>query len=330
MSVEITRRCPLSCPGCYAYREGHLGAAGPLKSLPELEGPQLVAGIISLVDRYRPLHLSIVGGEPLVRWREITQLLPALEQRGIHTQIVTSAVRPIPLEWRSARRLSLVVSVDGLQPEHDKRRAPATYDRILRHVAVHEITVHCTVTRQLAERAGYLPDFVEFWAARAEVRKIWISLYTPQIGESSPEIIPAELRAGVIKELSRLGDDFPKLELPEGLLQVYLKPPANPAHCTFALTTRTISADLKTIVTPCQLGGTPDCRHCGCIASAALEAVGRHRLPVGLRAGTIYRLSRRVGCAVNALRGLSNATTSGTEHDVGTRQESATLEHAPH
>ena len=48
----------------------------------------------------------------------------------------------------------IVVSIDGLQPEHDARRTPATYDRILKHIAGHQITVHCTVTRQQVEPAG--------------------------------------------------------------------------------------------------------------------------------------------------------------------------------
>ena len=25
LSIEITRECPLSCPGCYAYGDDHLG-----------------------------------------------------------------------------------------------------------------------------------------------------------------------------------------------------------------------------------------------------------------------------------------------------------------
>jgi MoaA/NifB/PqqE/SkfB family radical SAM enzyme len=25
LSIEITRECPLRCPGCYAYDDGHLG-----------------------------------------------------------------------------------------------------------------------------------------------------------------------------------------------------------------------------------------------------------------------------------------------------------------
>ena len=82
----------------------------------------------ALIDQHDPLHLSIVGGEPLVRYRELDTILPQLAERGIYTQLVTSAVRPIPSEWAAIARLQVVVSIDGLQPEHDVRRTPATYD----------------------------------------------------------------------------------------------------------------------------------------------------------------------------------------------------------
>ena len=124
LSVEITRECPLRCPGCYAYQPEHLGAAGPLRQLSEFKGEALVAGVMALVRRFRPLHLSIVGGEPLVRYRELDVLLPKLERLGVEVQLVTSAVRPIPTAWRALSNLHLAVSVDGLQPEHDRRRAP--------------------------------------------------------------------------------------------------------------------------------------------------------------------------------------------------------------
>ena len=32
MSIEITRECPLRCPGCYAYEPEHLHELGPLRS----------------------------------------------------------------------------------------------------------------------------------------------------------------------------------------------------------------------------------------------------------------------------------------------------------
>ena len=123
-----------------------------------------------LVDEHEPLHVSIVGGEPLVRFRELNEILPRLAERGIYSQVVTSAVRPIPIEWASIPRLQMVVSIDGLQPEHDVRRKPATYDRILKHIDGHQITVHCTVTRQQVQRDGYLEEFVDFWSANPNVR----------------------------------------------------------------------------------------------------------------------------------------------------------------
>ena len=122
MSIEITRECPLQCPGCYAYGDDHLGGDVTLRGLSDYKGDELVQRFMALVDQHRPLHLSIVGGEPLVRYRELGVILPRLAERGIHTQLVTSAVRPIPLEWAGLRRLQVVVSIDGLPPEHDERR----------------------------------------------------------------------------------------------------------------------------------------------------------------------------------------------------------------
>lgn len=177
----------------------------------------------------------------------------------------------------------------------------------------HAVTVHCTVTCQMTHRAGYLREFVSFWEKQPEVRKIWISLYTPQIGESSPEILPLDVRERVINELFALESVSEKLELPAGLLQAYRRPPSDPGRCVFTLTTRATSADLRTAVNPCQLGGKPDCRQCGCIASAAMEAISRHRLPMGIPIGMIYGVSRSLGLHLKALRdaGSGGASRAG-------------------
>src|SRR5262245_39853402 len=199
LSIEITKECPLSCPGCYAYGDDHIGGI-LLNQVSDFKGPELVRRFMELVDRYRPLHVSIVGGEPLVRFRELNEIIPQLESRGIHIQLVTSAVRPIPIEWAATKRMTLCVSIDGLAPEHDARRKPATYSRILKDIEGHRITVHCTVTRQMMERPGYLGEFLDFWSSRPEVEKIWMSLFTPQIGETSYEILTPVLRRNVIRE----------------------------------------------------------------------------------------------------------------------------------
>src|SRR5919109_4881590 len=165
ISIEITKECPLRCPGCYAYGDEHLGGGVTLRGLSDYKGDELVERFMALIDRHNPLHVSIVGGEPLVRYRELNAILPRLSERGIYTQVVTSAVRTIPAEWARLPRVQVVVSIDGLQPEHDERRTPATYERILKHIEGHQITVHCTVTRQQARREKYIEEFLDFWQA---------------------------------------------------------------------------------------------------------------------------------------------------------------------
>src|ERR1700746_3309941 len=96
LSIEITRECPLSCPGCYAYGESHLGGEVTLRDLHDLKGDALVDGVVELVRRHQPLHVSLVGGEPLMRHRELDRILPALSELDVFTLVVTSAVIPIP------------------------------------------------------------------------------------------------------------------------------------------------------------------------------------------------------------------------------------------
>jgi MoaA/NifB/PqqE/SkfB family radical SAM enzyme len=310
LSIEITKECPLRCPGCYAYGDEHLGGNVTLRGLSDYKGDELVSRFMALIDRFKPLHLSIVGGEPLVRYRELNTILPKLAERGIHTQLVTSAVRPIPSEWIGLRRLQVVVSIDGLQPEHDVRRTPATYDRILKHIEGHQITVHCTVTRQQVRRDGYIQEFLDYWQANPNTRLIWISLYTPQIGELSTERLTKADREKVIADLSRMRKNYSKLQMLDGMLKVYAKPPESPEECIFAQTTECFSSDLERKITPCQFGGKPDCTNCGCIASAGLEAIGRHRLKGGIPVGKIFYASLAVGRTIAKVRGAIAAPTN--------------------
>ena len=296
LSIEITRECPLRCPGCYAYGSDHLGGDVTLRQVNDYKGQELIDRVLAIVEAENPIHLSIVGGEPLVRFRELDTLLPMLAEKGIYTQVVTSAVRPIPPEWANIPRLQIVVSIDGLQPEHDVRRTPATYDRILKHIVGQHITVHCTVTRQQVQRDGYLEEFVKYWSANPNVSQLWFSLYTPQVGEVAPEILTPHDRERVIAALMSLRLQYPKIAMPEGLVKQYATPPSSPEECIFAQTTSCISADFEHRITPCQFGGNPDCSQCGCIASAGLKAVGAHRIAGGaIRVGAIFETSIKIG-----------------------------------
>ena len=302
LSIEITKECPLRCPGCYAFDAAHLGGEIELRQLSDFKGDELVAKVLAVIDQYRPLHVSLVGGDPLVRYRELELLLPQIERRGIHTQIVTSAFRVIPKTWKQFKKLNVVVSIDGLQPEHDERRKPATYERILKNIAAARVTVHCTITSQIADRPGYLDEFLAFWTTRPQIEKVWFSLFTPQLGATDPEILTPLQRAAVIAELRQLRQRYRQLDMPDSVIDEIASPPRSPDECIFARTTKTISADLTTPITPCQFGGTPDCQQCGCIASMGLAAVGHYKVLGSLTAGKIFMASDRFGKAWHNLQ----------------------------
>ena len=268
MSIEITRECPLSCPGCYAYGDTHLQGT-TLRQLNDLRGEDLVDGVLGLVRQHRPLHVSLVGGEPLVRHRELTRILPQLEEMGVFTMVVTSAVIPIPEAWMSHSRLRVAVSVDGLPEHHDERRKPATYERILQNIAGRKVNVHWVITRPMLQRLEYLEEYVSFWNTREEVDHVWVSLYTPQMGEQSAEMLTPADREFVARELPRLRKIYPKLLINDGIGQAFVNPPAEPKDCLFAKMSVNYSADFKTRVEPCVSRGILIAANAG-VPSAAL------------------------------------------------------------
>ena len=301
LSIEITRECPLSCPGCYAYGDTHLGGETTLRQLSDLRGDALVKGVVGLVEKHRPLHVSLVGGEPLIRHRELSRILPVLSARGIFSMVVTSAVIPIPKEWMSLRRVKVAVSVDGLPEHHNVRRKPATYERILENIRGCQVNIHWTITHAMLQRKGYMEEYLSFWSGRAEVGRIWVSLYSPQLGESSAEILSENDRAVAADELFRLGRRYPKL-LAGRVSQAFLTPPANPRECLFSKMSVNYSADLQTRVEPCIFGGTPDCSQCGCVASAGLQGAETTKLVGSLRIRHLVRGSMAVGALMNRMR----------------------------
>jgi hypothetical protein len=85
------------------------------------------------------------------------------------------------------------------------------------------------------------------------------------------------------------------LFVPQAVLDVYANPPQSPSDCVFAQTTLNVSADLQTSIAPCVFGGSPDCANCGCLASAGLAAIARHRILGVIPVGMIFKASLAAG-----------------------------------
>lgn len=300
LSIEVTRECPLHCPGCYAYGDSHLGEGGPnLRSLSDYRGDSLVAGIFRLIEEHQPLQVSLVGGEPLMRHRELSQVLPELSRRDIYTLIVTSGVIPIPETWTRLPKITVAVSVDGNPEDHDIRRTPATYERILRNIKGRQVNIHWTVVRSNVEQPGYMDRYLEFWNAQPEVNRIWVSVYTPQTNEESAERLTPENRLALAQFFNSARGRFPKLSMHPGLMSAFLAPPSDPSTCLFSKLSVNYTADLKTRVEPCVFGGVPDCAECGCSISMGLHWLGERRVAGPLRARHLIKGSLAIGRTIN-------------------------------
>lgn len=303
LSIEITRECPLRCPGCYAYGDSHLGEGGPnLRSVADYRSDQLVDRVLALVDEHKPLQLSLVGGEPMIRNRELGRILPIMSERGIYTMVVTSGVVPIPQEWTSLPKITVAVSVDGNPEDHDIRRKPATYERILRNISGARINVHWTVVRKNLHQPGYMDRYLQFWNDRPEVNRIWVSIYTPQLNEESDERLLEGDRQLAARYFKSLGNRYPKLLMHNGMLDAFLEPPDSPSSCLFSKLSVNYTADLKTRVEPCVFGGAPNCAECGCSMSLGMHWLGEYKVAGPLRAKHLIRGSLAVGSKVNRLR----------------------------
>lgn len=303
LSIEITRECPLNCPGCYAYGEQHLGVGAPtLREVNDLRGDALVRGVLRLVRKHRPIHVSLVGGEPMVRRKELSRILPMLGQMGVHTLLVTSAVIRIPEEWIAIPRLRVAVSVDGLPEHHDVRRKPATYERMLRNIQGCIVNIHWTITRPMLSRPEYLEEYLGFWSGREEVNRIWASIYSPQVGEHTPEMLTREDRLAFVAQLRGLKQRFPKFLFNERIAEAFLVPPESPKECLFSRMSTNYTADLETCIEPCVLGGTPDCAQCGCAASIGLHGVQSVSVLGPMKIDHLVRASVALGWVVSRFR----------------------------
>jgi hypothetical protein len=152
-------------------------------------------------------------------------------------------------------------------------------------------------------RTSYLEQYVAFWNAREEVDHIWVSLYSPQVGEKSAERLTAADRERIALELPQLREKYPKLLLPEGVARAFVKPPKSPDDCLFSKMSLNFSADLRPHVEPCVFGGNPDCQQCGCSISSALHWIRDVKMAGPLKVGHMVQSLLAVGSAMRKLRG---------------------------
>ena len=205
LSIEITKECPLRCPGCYAYGDEHLGGGVTLRGLADYKGDELVDRFMALDRSHRPLHVSIVGGEPLVALPR-ARIDPAAARRARHPHAARDERRapdPDPNGPACAACRSWSRSTGcSRSTMSGARRRPTIASSSTSPGTRSPSTARSRVSRCDA-RATWRSS-CGLWQANAHTRLIWISLYTPQKGEISAERLTAADRRRVIAELRRL------------------------------------------------------------------------------------------------------------------------------
>ncbi|HZS53469.1 MAG TPA: radical SAM protein [Bryobacteraceae bacterium] len=234
-----------------------------------------------------------------MRHRELSRVLPELSDRGIYALIVTSGVIAIPEEWTKLPRITVAVSVDGNPEDHDVRRKPATYQRILKNIKGSKVNIHWTVVRKNIEEPGYMDRYLDFWNAQPEVYRIWVSVYTPQLDEISAERLTEVNRKALAAYFSSVAGRYAKLTMHRGLMDAFTTPPVSPSACLFSKLSVNYTADLHTRVEPCVFGGSPNCAECGCSMSMGMHWLGEYKLIGGLRARHLIEGSLAIGRTVN-------------------------------
>ncbi|MDD1666547.1 MAG: radical SAM protein [Methanomicrobiales archaeon] len=124
MIVSVTRRCNLSCRGCY------------MKAQHREPGPEMApAQLRSLVSQAGDLGISfsvLAGGEPLVRAGEILSL--AREFPEMVFGVITNGLlidETLAGELAAPGNIVPIVSFEGFEGETDRRRGAGVYRRLM-------------------------------------------------------------------------------------------------------------------------------------------------------------------------------------------------------
>ena len=121
------------------------------------------------------------------------------------------------------------MSIDGLQPEHDVRRKPATYERILKNIVGQHVCVHCTITAQmmLSVRVIWKSSLLsgrrnprQERSGSASSHRKWAPLIRRYLSRVE--------RERVVFELLALRKKYSKLDMQPSVIENFLTPPSSP------------------------------------------------------------------------------------------------------
>ena len=153
---EITLACCFSCKYC--------GSAGGKARAGELTTEECL-DVVHQLSELGCRRVSLIGGEVFMRkdWKTIVKELTAY---GIRTAVITNGFLfndNVLEDIKDANVESVAVSLDSVEPVHDKYRQGGSYERAMQAIdKLSDAGITVTVISTLnSENVGYLKDFYE-------------------------------------------------------------------------------------------------------------------------------------------------------------------------
>ena len=217
--LEITHRCNLKCKHCYLPRR--LGKEMTCGELVELARQLAEAGV---------LQVSVGGGEPLLRFAELVELVRALTSRGVDVILATNGTLFGEEEARELKHAGLRVvqfSLDGVGRVHDAiRGARGCFEKVVEAIGLaktlgFKVLVKTVVQRenrdQLLELFKLLNKLgVDGWSVNRAVPSGRAYHLLPEIHLSSAEFDEA------VKQVRETADNY------SGVISVVLESEPGP------------------------------------------------------------------------------------------------------
>ncbi len=209
MIVSVTRRCNLSCRGCY------------MKAQHREPGPEMTPGQLkSVIAQAGDLGVGFVvlaGGEPLVRAPEILDL--AREFPDILFGVITNGLlidESFAGKLPPLKNIVPIVSFEGFEAETDTRRGAGVYRQLMETCGLLDragIFFGCslTVTREnhgLATDEGFIGEMI-----RAGCRLFAFVEYVPVQEGTEHLVLTEDQRASLVTDLRTFPGKFPALFL---------------------------------------------------------------------------------------------------------------------
>ncbi|MHC4780877.1 MAG: radical SAM protein, partial [Planctomycetota bacterium] len=250
---KLTHRCNLRCVHCPFWR----------RETPELG----FDAVVERLHRLRELGVLMVifeGGEPLL-WRDGTKgfgdVLEAASPLFLSVGVTTNGTLDLDLQADA-----VWVSLDGLEPGHDRIRGAGAFRRTLRNLEAarsRRLFANVTINRENVEEVVPLVR-----SLRGRVAGVTVQFHYPYDGLPDPLLPTPAQRLRVLEDLIRLKAAGHAVADSEAALEALKE---NHWRCHDALLAN-VEPD-GTIRTGCYVKGRGgvDCRHCGFAAHTEIS-----------------------------------------------------------